>query len=189
MATGASMVAATVPDRIVNIRHHRIILAHDLAAIYGVETRVLNQAVRRNAARFPHDFVFQLTAREVRQLQRSRSQSVILKRGHNYKHLPLAFTEHGAVMAATVLNSARAVRMSLFVVRAFVRLRAWMAEQEQLVTKLAEIERHLGVHDRQIREVVIALRRLLAPPAGALPRRIGFQVQEARKARARRRSA
>jgi hypothetical protein len=110
-----------------------------------VETRVLNQAVQRNAARFPHDFVFQLTAREIRRLQRSRSQSVILKRGHNYKYLPLAFTEHGAVMAATVLNSARAVRMSLFVVRAFVRLRAWMAEQER-----ARRVRGCGAPDRRV---------------------------------------
>lgn len=104
------------------LRGHRVLLDSELAALYGVETRVLNQAVRRNAERFPGDFRFQLTPAEA---AASRSQSVTLKpgRGQNVKFLPYAFTEHGAIMAATVLNNPRAVEMSIYVVRAFVQLR------------------------------------------------------------------
>src|SRR5262245_11443877 len=95
----------------------------DLARIYGVETRVLNQAVKRNLEKFPGDFMFRLTRDEAETVFRSRSQSVILKQGQNIKFLPYAFTEHGAIMAANILNSPHAVQMSVFVIRAFVRLR------------------------------------------------------------------
>jgi hypothetical protein len=101
-----------------------------VAEIYGVETRTLNQAVKRNAGRFPSDFAFRLTRKDATVIQRSRSQSVILKRGANIKYAPLAFTEHGVMMAATILNSRRAVEMSIFVVRAFVRLREVLALRE-----------------------------------------------------------
>ena len=127
------LVAATrqvvpVVERLtVLVRGQRVILAGDLAEIYGVEARTLNQAVKRNAGRFPPDFVFRLTRAEAMRIHRSRSQSVILKRGANIKYTPLAFTEHGATMAASVLNSSRAVQMSIFVVRAFLRLRKWVA--------------------------------------------------------------
>jgi hypothetical protein len=109
-----------VDSLIVHVRGVRAILAPALARVYGVETRVLTQAVKRNADRFPEDFAFRLTPAEAQEIQRSRSQSVILKRGQNVKHAPLAFTEHGALMAAGVLNSPRAVQMSIFVVRAQV---------------------------------------------------------------------
>lgn len=102
------------------MRGQRVILAADLAKIYGVHTRALNQAVKRNRARFPEDFTFQLTRDEAGRIAVSRSQSVISKRGRNIKYLPYVFTEHGALMAANILNSAHAVRMSVFVVRAFV---------------------------------------------------------------------
>lgn len=107
---------------IVTIRGIRVILSSDLARIYGVEPRVLNQAVKRNAQRFPPDFAIRLRREEVTELRRLRSQSVILKRGTHLKYPPLAFTEHGAIMAATILNSRRAIQMSIFVVRAFRRL-------------------------------------------------------------------
>lgn len=106
-----------VEHLILTVRGQRVILSSDLAGIYGVETRTLNQAVKRNADRFPPDFAFRLTSDEAMEAQRSRSQSVMLKRGQNIKYLPLAFTEHGAIMAATVLNSPRAVQMSIFVAR------------------------------------------------------------------------
>ena len=108
----------TVPieSAIVVARGHRVILAADLARIYGVETRVLNQAVKRNLEKFPEDFIFRLTRDEAETLSRSRSQSVILKRGGNVKFRPFAFTEHGAIMAANVLNSSRAVEMSVHVI-------------------------------------------------------------------------
>jgi len=105
-----------IESSIIAVRGQRVILASGLAIIYGVETPVLNQAVKRNIERFPEDFMFRLTRREAEAIAASRSQLVILKRGHNIKYLPSAFTEHGAIMAANVLNSRRAVQMSVFVV-------------------------------------------------------------------------
>src|SRR4030042_4700031 len=113
-------------------------LDRDLARLYGVETRILNQAARRNIDRFPEDFMFQLTGEEADFWARSRSQIAILKRGKNIKYLPYAFTGHGTIMAANVLNSPQAVRMSVFVVRAFVKLREMMATHKELAHKLAE---------------------------------------------------
>ena len=131
--------------RIVTIRGQKVILDSDLAAIYGVETKALNQAIKRNRGRFPADFVFQLTPQEVGDLTSqfaiskpegcSRSHSVTLKRGQNIKYLPYAFTEHGAVMAANILRSEQAVQMSVFVVRAFIRMRAALAENRELARK------------------------------------------------------
>jgi ORF6N domain len=141
------------------LRGHRVFLDNELAALYGVETRVLNQAVRRNAERFPEDFRFQLTAAEA---AASRSQSVTLKpgRGQNIKFLPYAFTEHGAIMAATVLNSPRAVEMSIYIVRAFVQLRELLSSTKELAT-----------HDEAIAAMLSAIRELMNPPA---PKRRGI---------------
>src|SRR5207237_5379217 len=127
------------------IHGHKVIL-RDLARIYGVETRALNQAVRRNLERFPSDFMFQLTRQEAK-AQLSRSQSVILKRVQNIKYLPYAFTEHGAMMAANVLNSARAVQMSVFIVRAFVRLRQMILTHTELAAKWRELARKVAAQD------------------------------------------
>ncbi len=132
-------------------------------------------AVKRNAERFPRDFAFRLTRSEARRIQRSRSQSVILKRGRNIKYPPLAFTEHGAIMAPSVLNSPRAVQISLFVVRAFLRLREWVAGQAALSVKLADLERRVGTHDHDLKAIIGAMRQLIAPPAQAR-RRIGFST-------------
>jgi len=120
------------------VRGERVILDADLAQIYGVETRALNQAIRRNPKRFPSDFVFHLTKDEAEGL-RSRSQSVTLKRGQNIKYLPLAFTEHGAIMAANVLNSEPAVEMSVFAVRAFVKLRETLLGHKELSAKIGSV--------------------------------------------------
>src|SRR5690348_8112406 len=108
-----------IEQRIFVLRGHRVMLDRDLALLFQVETRALNQAVKRNLERFPADFMFRLTAREAKDLLLSKSQSVILKRGANVKHRPYAFTEHGAVMLANLLKSPRAVRVSIQVVRAF----------------------------------------------------------------------
>jgi len=167
----------TVPieSLIVVARGHRNILAADLARIYGVETRVLNQAVKRNIEKFPRDFMFRITRDESTEISRSRSQSVILKRGHNVKFLPYAFTEHGAIMAANVLNAPHAVQMSVFVIRAFVRLRQIVTTHKELGVKLAELEETVASHDRHIQRLFEAIRRLMEPP---LPksRRIGFST-------------
>jgi len=119
-----SMAAPVVP--ILEICGRRVILSSDLAEIYGGETKAINQAVKRNSARFPADFAFRLSSPEALELRRSRSQSVTLKRGQNIKYPPMAFTEHGALMAATVLNSPRAIHMSIFVIRGLNRCRARM---------------------------------------------------------------
>jgi len=156
------------------IRGKKIMLASDLANIYGVETRALNQAVKRNERRFPADFMFQLTAEEAEDLQRSRSQSVIMKRGQNIKYLPYAFTEHGAIMLASVLNSERATEMSVYVVRAFVRLREVIAGNKELTAKMAALESKVGNHDKEIQTLFAAIRQLMAPDTPAERRIKGF---------------
>lgn len=163
---------------IVTVRGQRVILSSDLARIYGVEPRVLNQAVTRNAERFPPDFAFRLNREEAAAARRSRSQSVILKRGANVKYPPLAFTEHGAIMAATVLNSRRAVQMSIFVVRAFLRLRKWVAGQAELAARLTQLERRVGEHDYGLKAIIQAMRQLVQPPEPPRRRRIGFGAGE-----------
>jgi hypothetical protein len=169
----------TVPieSSILVIRGRRVILAADLAEIYGVETRVLNQAVKRNRERFPEDFSFRLTREEAAAIALSRSQSVILKRGENIKYLPYVFTEHGAIMAANVLNSPHAVRMSVYVVRAFIRLRHTVAFQKEIMVKLDELERKVTAHDSTIKTLFATVRQLMAPPE-AKKRKIGFLVEE-----------
>jgi hypothetical protein len=142
---------APVDSSILIVRGQRVILAADLAKIYGLETRVLNQAVKRNRDRFPEDFTFRLTRDEASRIAASRSQSVILNRGENIKYLPYVFTEHGALMAANVLNSPLAVRMSVYVVRAFIRLRHTVELQKNVMAKLEELERAVTANDTNIK--------------------------------------
>ena len=129
-----------------------------------VPTRVLNQAVKRNTPRFPPDFLFQLNREETRTIARLRSQSVTLKRGAHVKYPPLAFTEHGAIMIANVLKTKRAVQMSVFVVRAFVRIREAIAAHRDLAEKPKELERRVGEHDENLKAIVQAIRQLMTPP-------------------------
>lgn len=166
----ALMPVERITHSILIVRGQRVIIDRDLAAIYGVETRTLNQAVKRNAERFPEDFRFQLTAEEA---LASRSQPVILKsgRGHNIKFLPHAFTEHGAIQAANILNSRRAVMMGILVVRAFVQLRDLLASNEELAHKFAELERKLATHDQAITGILKTIRELMNPPP---PKRRGI---------------
>jgi ORF6N domain len=175
MSTRGTSVLRRVDDisrSILQLRGQRVILDRDLAQIYGVPTRVLNQAIKRNRKRFPEDFVFRLNAEEA---EFSRSQFVILKRnrGQNIKYLPYAFTEHGAIQAANVLSSPRAIEMGVFVVRAFVKLREILASNKELAQKLDELERKLQTHDRVIVDILKAIRELMNPPAPAR-RPIGF---------------
>ena len=132
----------TIAATILTIRGQRVIIDADLARLYGVETRALNQAVKRNARRFPEDFLFQLTAEESASLTGMRSQFVIASK-RNVRYLPYAFTEHGALMAANVLNSERAEEVSVYVVRAFVQQRAMLASHTDLALRLSEVERRL----------------------------------------------
>lgn len=158
---------------IIVVRGEKVMLDSDLAEIYSVETRVLNQAVKRNSDRFPVDFMFQLTTEEAEAIRRSRSQSVTLKRGENIKYLPYAFTEHGALMLANVLNSERAAQTSVQVVRAFVKLRQMLASNAELARKLAVLEKK---YDAQFKIVFDAIRALMSPPAKP-KREIGFHVK------------
>lgn len=153
----------------------------DIAELYGVPVRVLNQQLKRNRDRFPADFVFQLTAKEDKIL---RSQIVISSSSSAHggrRYRPYAFTEHGALMAATILNSERAVQMSVFVVRAFVRLREMLANNRTLAAKLFELERRLDSNDSAIRDLFETIKEMLVPPK-APRRKIGFQLP-AKKAR------
>jgi phage regulator Rha-like protein len=172
------------------IRDQRVIVVVDLAEIYGVPTKALNQAVKRNLDKFPPDFMFQLTAQEADTWRRSRSQSVTLKRGQNIKYLPYAFTEHGAIMVANVLKSSHTAQMSVYVVRAFVRMRSLLAERHILAKQLANLEKkltkRLNVHEAAIVNVLRHVLRLLEPPPPATePRRgkIGFRSRPTRKPR------
>ena len=166
-----------IESSIILVRGQRVILAADLARIYGVETRALNQAVKRNVQRFPDDFVFRLSPKEAEKIFRSRSRSVILKRGQNIKYLPYAFTEHGAIMAANVINSTRAVQMSVFVVRAFVRLRQLVIDHKELAVRLNELERRVTNQDGHIKALFQTVRELMIPPESK-KRKIGFLVKE-----------
>jgi len=179
-----------IESRILVLRGQKVMLDVDLASLYGVSIKRLNEQVRRNAERFPEDFVFRLTTREWESL---RSQFATLKtgRGRHRKYLPFAFTEHGALMAANVLNSRRAVEASVYVVRAFVRLREVLATHRELATKLAELEKRTEAlalrHDAlaantraQIKEVIKALRALMSPPEPK-KRPIGFLAAEEKK--------
>lgn len=191
-----------IEGRIQVLRGMKVMIDADLAELYGVPTKRLNEQVKRNAMRFPGDFVFQVTGEEADAL---RSQIATLKtgRGQHRKYLPYVFTEHGAIMAAMVLNTAHAMEVSVYVVRAFVRLRQAAALHEDLAKRLAELEiktEHLELsHDafsrntrNQLKQVFDALKELMAPPptppappVAPPPRPIGFLPLEEKKARAR----
>ena len=161
-----------ITQAILLVRGQRVILDADLAALYGVTTKALNQAVKRNVRRFPEDFLFRLARNEVEAL--NRSQSVTGSQKHRDPRFPpFVFTEHGAIMAATVVNSSRAVEMSLYVVRAFVQLRELLVSNTELARRLEELARRLEGHDTAITAILSAIRELMNPPEGER-RGIGF---------------
>jgi hypothetical protein len=166
-----------VAQRIVLLRGQRVVLDTDLAAFYGETTKRFNQQVSRNRARFPEDFMFQLTDEEFAAL---RLQSATLKtgRGQHRKYLPYAFTEHGAIMAATLLNSPRATALSIYVVRAFVELRGLLSANKELATKVHALERKVSVHERNIAQLADSMAELLATPPQPPKRPIGFMTPE-----------
>jgi phage regulator Rha-like protein len=169
----------TLPDHgidnlIREIRGQKVILDSDLARVYSVSTKAFNQAVKRNLARFPADFIFRLSKEEAESVRVSRSQTVTLKRGQNVKYLPYAYTEHGALMAANVLNSPKAVTMSLYVIRAFVKSRDEVSANSAIMKRLAQIDNTLFLHDSALRDLYQKLRPLLAPLPEPQKPRIGF---------------
>ena len=163
-----------VKNRILLIRGQRVLLTPDLAALYGVTPKRLHEQVRRNRNRFPEDFMFQLTEEERDELAANCGQF------KNIKHssvLPYAFTEHGALMLANVLNSQRAVEVSIFAMRAFVRLREILGTHKDLARKLDELEKHVRDHDGHIQTLFEAIRQLMTPQASN-QRKIGFNPSE-----------
>ena len=184
MSTSALLPLETITHRILMLRGQKVLLDSDLAALYDVPTKRFNEQVKRNLERFPADFMFQLTEEEWESL---RSQIATLKpgRGQHRKYMPYAFTEHGAIMAATILNSPRATEVSVYVVRAFVQLREVLASNAELAKRLDDLERSTEAkamqHDTfarntraQLKQVFDAIRELMTPPVPQKKRPIGF---------------
>ena len=162
--------------RIVVLRGSKVLLDSDLAGLYGVETKALNLAVKRNAGRFPADFMFQLTTEEAGNLRFQIETSNSTHGGRRYR--PYAFTEQGVAMLSSVLNSERAVQVNIAIMRAFVKLREVLETNRALARKFAELEARVGGHDAQIAEILEAIRQLIAPSPDSLKREIGFHVHE-----------
>lgn len=160
-----------IQQRILLIRGEKIIIDADLAEAYGVTTKALNQAIRRNIGRFPSDFMFRLTKEEKHEVVTNCDH---LKKLKYSPVTPRAFTEHGAIMAASVLNSPKAIEVSVFVVRAFVQLREMIAGHKELARKISKLERKLGNHDEQIMVLIEAIKQLMDPKPLPKTRRIGF---------------
>jgi hypothetical protein len=185
MAKDSLIPGERIENAILLIRGHKVLLDSDLADLYGVPTKRLNEQVRRNRARFPGDFMFQLTAKETAALRSQtatasqdeagmRSQFATASR-RNVRYRPFAFTEHGVAMLSSVLNSDQAIEVNIAIMRAFVKLREVLATHKDLAQKLADLEKKLGQHDEKFQIVFEAIRRLMAPPAEAdNKRRIGF---------------
>jgi hypothetical protein len=162
-----------VDSLILRIRGQNVLLDRDLAALYQVEAKALNRAVVRNADRFPEDFMFQLTGAERAQLMADYPRFARLKFSTS---LPYAFTEHGTIMAASVLNSPRAVEVSVLVVRAFVKLRELLFTHKELAKKFTELESRLANHDVAIQQLLLAIRQLMTEPPTPSKPRIGFRA-------------
>ena len=162
-----------VASRILFLRGHKVILDRDLATLYGVQTRVLNQAVKRNDDRFPEDFAFLLSRDEIEGI----SQTVISSAGLKFSKQVRVFTEQGVAMLSSVLRGERAVKVNIAIMRAFVKLRELLETNRELALKFTELEKRVGKHDVEIAAIIDAIRRLMAPPPKA-KREIGFHVRE-----------
>lgn len=168
-----------IEKAILLIRGERVMLDADLAELYGVTTKALNQAVRRNRNRFPEDFMIQLTRAEVEDL--NRSQIVTGSQKHRDPRFPpYAFTEQGVAMLSSVLRSQRAVEVNIEIMRAFVRLRKFLAAHKELTAKLTELEGRVATHDRHIRAIFDAIRQLMTPPPAKV-KQIGFRPKALKK--------
>ncbi|MDD5262090.1 MAG: ORF6N domain-containing protein [Methylacidiphilales bacterium] len=168
------LVSRDLDQIILTIRDHKVILDSDLAKLYGVQTFRFNEAVKRNRHRFPDDFMFQLSKEEADALT---SQFAMSKTGRGGRRsLPWAFTEHGALMASTVLNSPSAVAISTYIIRAFIRLREELSANTTLEKRLAVIEKTLLTHDSALRDVIARMRPLLLPPPEPPRKKIGFAL-------------
>jgi hypothetical protein len=166
-----------IENAILLLRGEKVLLDSDLALLYGVSTKALNQAVKRNLGRFPGDFMFRLTKAE---LENWRSQTVTSNPGAKMglRRAPYAFTEQGVAMLSSVLRSERAVQVNIEIMRAFVRLRRILAANAEIARRLDEVEKRLGTHDEQFVHVIRAIRELMQPPTAPKRRRIGFHTRD-----------
>jgi hypothetical protein len=169
------VVSQSIERKIFLIRGNKVMLDADLAILYGVSTKVMMQSVRRNIQRFPTEFMFQLSEREYNSL---RSQIVTSKTGRGgRRYLPFVFTEHGVAMLATVLRSERAIQMSIQIIKAFVRLRQFLASHKDLEKKLLLLEERVNTHDKDIQSIIDAIKQMLTPVVKE-KKQIGFRVAE-----------
>ena len=166
-----SAPARDIQSAIISLHNHRVILDSDLAKLYGVPVKRLIEQVKRNIDRFPEDFMFQLSKEETEALSPST------RTWGGRRKLPYAFTEHGAVMAANVLRSERAIKASIHVVRAFVQLKQFALTHKELAQKIQELERQVGTHDKAIVSLFNAIKELMLPPA-ATKKGIGFDLEK-----------
>lgn len=166
-----------IAQRIFVIRNKKVMLDRDLAELYGVETKRLKEAVRRNASRFPEDFMFEMEGREFEQWRRGNIDSPEDRKG--LRHPPFCFTEQGVTMLSCVLNSERAIQVNILIIRVFVRFREFLSGNQEILLMVERIERQLSRHDADINAIMEALKMLLMPPAS--PRvRIGFSKEKER---------
>jgi len=177
-----AIAVEVIATRILELRGKKVMLDRDLAKLYGVAAKVLNQAVKRNIKRFPDDFMFRLSWEELESLRSqsvtidSRSQNVTLKQGKNIKYLPYAFTEHGIAMLSSVLNSERAIQVNILIMRAFTKLKEILLTHKDLATKIEVLEKKYAEHDQTIKEIFQAIKQLLEPPPVKEKKIIGFRV-------------
>lgn len=170
--TKALVPTEVIVTKILFLRGEKVLLDRDLAELYGVETRVLNQAVKRNERRFPPDFMFRLTKEEKQELVTNCDRFKKLKHS---TVLPHVFTEQGVAMLSSVLNSERAIEVNIAIMRAFVQLRNMIASNEELARKLKELEARMGEHDEQLQVIFEAIHQLMSPPEKP-PKKIGFET-------------
>ena len=168
-----------VESRILLVRGEKVLLDSDLAELYGVPTKVFNQAVKRNRQRFPDDFMFRLTSEAGREVEAIRSQFVTLKRGQHRKYAPYVFTEQGIAMLSSVLNSERAILVNIAIIRTFVRLRQILATHEELARQMEELRWRQSEQGQKIEAVFETIQHLIEAPAEEPKRRIGFPTSEA----------
>jgi len=169
----------TIANKILFLRNEKVLLDRDLAELYGVETRVLNQSVSRNIRRFPQDFMFTLTRDEIMRISQIVTSSEI-----KYSKRVRAFTEQGVAMLSSVLNSQRAIEVNIAIIRAFVHLRKMIASHKKLAKKLQEIEHHIKDHDEKIQAIFEAIQQLISLPEDS-QKKIGFTAKEAQKSYAK----
>lgn len=165
----------TIQSKIYLIRGHRVMLDHDLADLYGVKAKALNLAVKRNIDRFPDDFMFQITGREMESLRFQIETSKAGRGGRRY--LPHAFTEQGVAMLSGILNSKRAVQVNIQIMRTFTRLREMISSHKELSRKLTELEQKIESHDEHIHSLFEAIRQLMDPPLKSGVKKIGFRAK------------